>query len=110
MGDAERPGKKQTLAIEEIQTTRASRRTAMGFIGAAVGAVALAPLASAAAQEAEPLCSDSDPYDPGGYGRHCGSSGCSDSDPRDPGGRGVHCGRRCSDSDPYDPAGSGRHC
>lgn len=58
-------------------------------------------------------CSDSDPHDPGGNGRHCRPqvSGCSDSDPRDPGGNGRHCGRRsCSDADPYDPAGGGRHC
>ncbi len=106
---------KKTLKMDEILTERVvGRRTAVGFIGAlgaAMGtAVGVVSSAEAQGSGAQPACSDSDPYDPAGYGRHCGG-GCSDSDPYDPAGGGRHCGRRyCSDSDPYDPAGAGRHC
>jgi hypothetical protein len=107
---------KKTLSMDEITTERAmGRRASIGLLGAGVaGAAALAVGMTnvASAQEAQPMCSDSDPYDPGGYGRHCGGGcypcrGVSDSDPRDPGGCGC---RSCSDSDPYDPGGAGRHC
>jgi hypothetical protein len=105
---------KKTLTMDEILTERTlGRRAAVGMIGAVGATIAtVGVVGSAAAQDdgAQPACSDSDPYDPAGYGRHCGG-GCSDSDPYDPGGGGRHCGRRsCSDSDPYDPAGAGRHC
>jgi hypothetical protein len=103
----------KSLDAEEIVTERASRRDAMRMIGAAGAAVATAIALPASAQDdgAVALCSDSDPYDPAGYGRRCG--GCSDSDPYDPVGGGRSCGgsyARCSDSDPYDPGGYGRHC
>ena len=83
---------KKTLEIDDITTTRSGRRAAMQTIAAAGAVLATgAVAATASAQEgAQPACSDSDPYDPGGYGRHCASG--------------------CSDSDPYDPAGHGRHC
>ncbi len=107
----------RSLDSEDIKTERTGRRGAMQLIGAAAGAVTALGLASTAVAQddgAVPLCSDSDPYDPGGYGRHCGGggSGCSDSDPYDPGGGGRSCGGRpsCSDSDPYDPGGQGRRC
>ncbi len=106
---------KKTLSMEEIVTHRAvSRRGTMGLLGAGMVAVAAVGITgTVAGQEgAQTECSDSDPYDPGGYGRHCGGGcypcrGVSDSDPRDPGGCGC---RSCSDSDPYDPGGMGRHC
>jgi len=92
---------KKTLSMDEIVTDRAmGRRATMGLIGAGVAGAAVAAVgfsSSASAQEgAQPQCSDSDPYDPGGYGRHCGGGcypcrGVSDSDPRDPGGAGRHC-------------------
>jgi hypothetical protein len=123
---------KKTLAMDDIVTDRkVSRRSTLAMIGVSVvGAVAVA---AAIPETAEAQCSDSDPYDPGGRGRHCGRSGCSDSDPSDPGGNGRRCGgrpgcsgisdsdpsdpagcgrgrRSCSDRDPYDPGGAGRHC
>ena len=107
---------KKTLSMDQIVTEQiVGRRAAVGVIGASVAGAALLAVgtpARATAQEAVPACSDSDPYDPGGYGRHCGGGcypcrGVSDSDPRDPGGCGC---RSCSDSDPYDPGGAGRHC
>ncbi len=107
---------KKTLTMEEMVTERRmSRRDTLSSVGLGVAGAALATVgfaSSGSAQEAVPQCSDSDPYDPGGRGRHCGGgySGCSDSDPYDPGGNGRHCGRTCSDSDPYDPGGHGRHC
>jgi hypothetical protein len=107
---------KKTLSMEDIVTeSRLGRRATIGSVGLGIAALASVGIASSAsAQEAEPLCSDSDPYDPGGRGRHCGSyGGCSDSDPYDPGGRGRHCGggySGCSDADPYDPGGGGRSC
>lgn len=93
---------KKTLNPEDIVTTRnVGRRSALRSIaGTVLGAAALVAGSTVAAQQAEPLCSDSDPNDPVGRGRHCtdpagrGTS-CSDSDPNDPGGN----GRRCSDSD-----------
>ncbi len=104
---------KKTLSTDEIVTERTmGRRATVGLIGGAA-LVAVGARSNASAQEgAQPACSDSDPYDPGGYGRHCGGGcypcrGVSDSDPRDPGGCGC---RSCSDSDPYDPGGAGRHC
>lgn len=99
----------RSLRADEIDTERHGRRAALTLIGAA-GAVLVAAGTASAQDEPVPLCSDSDPYDPGGYGRHCG--GCSDSDPYDPYGAGRHCGApsRCSDYDPYDPGGAGRHC
>jgi hypothetical protein len=105
---------KKTLTMDEILTERTlGRRAAVGMIGAVgatIATVGVVGTAQAQGDGAQPACSDSDPYDPAGYGRHCGG-GCSDSDPYDPGGGGRHCGRRsCSDSDPYDPAGAGRHC
>ena len=103
---------KKTLSMDEILTERTvGRRAAVGMIGAvgaAIATVGAVGSAQAQGEGAQPQCSDSDPYDPAGYGRHCG--GCSDSDPYDPAGAGRHCGRSCSDSDPYDPAGAGRHC
>ncbi len=105
---------KKSLSMDEIVTERVmGRRATMGLIGAGAAMVAASVASTASAQEgASPQCSDSDPYDPGGYGRHCGGGcypcrGVSDSDPRDPGGCGC---RSCSDSDPYDPGGAGRHC
>lgn len=100
---------KKTLDMNEIVTERKlGRRSTMGLIGAgAVGAAVAAVGMAATPSTAEAQCSDSDPYDPGGRGRHCGCRGISDSDPYDPAG----CGRRsCSDSDPHDPGGAGRHC
>ena len=85
---------KKTLTMEDMVTERRmSRRDTLSSVGLGVAGAALATVGFAStgsAQEASPLCSDSDPYDPGGNGRHCG--------------------RSCSDSDPYDPAGGGRHC
>ena len=108
---------KKTLSMDEIVTERTmGRRATVGLIGAGVAGAAFvaagAPSGASAQEGAQPACSDSDPYDPGGYGRHCGGGcypcrGVSDSDPRDPGGCGC---RSCSDSDPYDPGGAGRHC
>jgi hypothetical protein len=108
---------KKTLSMDEIVTDRTmGRRATMGLIGAGVAGAAVAAVgmasAASAQESAQPQCSDSDPYDPGGYGRHCGGGcypcrGVSDSDPRDPGGCGC---RSCSDSDPSDPGGAGRHC
>lgn len=102
--------KKKTLGSEDIVTERTlGRRSTMGMIGAGVLGAAVAAVGVAATPgTAEAKCSDSDPYDPAGAGRHCGGCrGISDSDPYDPAG----CGRRsCSDSDPYDPGGQGRHC
>ena len=117
--------KKKSLSDSDFVTERPmGRRSSMAMLGGAVlGAAGLAATGRASAQEAEPLCTDSDPYDPAGRGRGRGISdsdpsdpagcgrrtGISDSDPSDPAGRGR--GRRsCSDSDPYDPAGRGRHC
>ena len=99
---------KKTLSMEEIVTDRKmGRRSTIGMIGAGAAFAAVATVGAATPSTAEAQCSDSDPYDPAGRGRHCGCRGISDSDPYDPAG----CGRRsCSDSDPYDPAGAGRHC
>ena len=71
---------KKTLSMDEIVTDRTmGRRATMGLIGAGVAGAAVAAVgmaSTASAQEgAQPQCSDSDPYDPGGYGRHCGG-GC----------------------------------
>ena len=100
---------KKTLLMEEILTERKlGRRSTMGVIGAGATLAAVAAAGVIATPStAEAQCSDSDPYDPGGRGRHCGCRGISDSDPYDPAG----CGRRsCSDRDPSDPGGAGRHC
>ncbi len=100
---------KKTLTMEEMVTERRmSRRDTLSSVGLGVAGAALATVGLASTASAQ--CSDSDPYDPGGHGRHCGYSGCSDSDPYDPGGNGRHCSSSCSDSDPYDPGGHGRHC
>jgi hypothetical protein len=75
---------KRTLDPEQITTARpVSRRSAMRAV--AVAAIGMTLSAC--------HCSDSDPTDGWGHGRHCGggTSGCSDSDPRDPGGNGTHC-------------------
>src|SRR5262245_23579208 len=59
-----------TLDETEITTARTSRRNAMTLIGGAtLGAAVVTIAGTARAQEAVPLCSDSDPYDPAGYGR-----------------------------------------
>jgi hypothetical protein len=100
---------KKTLEMSEIVTERKlGRRSTMGLIGTGAALAAVAAVGVAATPStAEAQCSDSDPYDPAGRGRHCGCRGISDSDPYDPAG----CGRRsCSDSDPHDPGGAGRHC
>jgi hypothetical protein len=99
---------KKTLEMSEIVTDRKlGRRSTMGVIGAGTAFAAVVAVGATTPSAAEAQCSDSDPYDPAGRGRHCGCRGISDSDPYDPAG----CGRRsCSDSDPYDPAGGGRHC
>ena len=116
------------------EVRRVSRRSFLGKVlgGAAIGAVVLV----GGATEAEAQCSDSDPYDPGGSGRHCGrrrtgitdrdpgdpvgngrggrrrryGSGITDSDPYDRAGNGRGGRRSCSDSDPNDPGGRGRRC
>ena len=89
---------KKTLTMDEILTERTlGRRAAVGMIGAVGATIAtVGVVGTAAAQDdgAQPACSDSDPYDPGGQGRRCGGwapPSCSDSDPDDPGGRGRHC-------------------
>jgi hypothetical protein len=94
-------GEKKTLKLEDIETTRTGRRSALRSIaGSVLGAAALVAGGTvarrASAEEPDALCSDSDPNDPVGRGRHCS----------DPGGRGTHC----SDSDPNDPVGNGRRC
>jgi hypothetical protein len=98
----------KTLSMDEIVTApKVSRRGTMRAIGACVTLGAAAIVlggGSAAAQQAEPLCTDRDPSDPPNRAR---CRGVTDGDPSDPGG----CGRRsCSDSDPSDPAGGGCHC
>lgn len=94
------------------EVRRVSRRSFLGKVigGAAIGAVAIV----GGATEAQAQCSDSDPYDPGGRGRHCGRrrTGITDRDPSDPVGRGRGRRRRyrsgITDRDPYDPVGNGR--
>jgi hypothetical protein len=102
----------RTVHLADITTERPGRRAAMRLVGAMGLSFVSASAALVRAQgEATPLCSDNDPTDPAGAGRHC--PGCSDSDAHDPAGLGRFCGRgiyRCSDSDPTDPAGEGHHC
>jgi hypothetical protein len=100
---------KKKLSDDDVVIERTiGRRSSLARLGAAlIGGAALA--AGAAPEHAEAQCTDSDPYDRAGRGRHCGT-GCTDSDPRDRAGQGRHCARSCSDSDPGDPVGRGRHC
>jgi hypothetical protein len=97
--------------------------TRRSFVGRVTGGVMLSGssmilLASDAGAFQTTGCSDSDPTDPGGNGRHCTPagplSGCSDQDPGDPSGRGRHCtgqtGNPCTDRDPTDSTGRGRNC
>lgn len=102
---------RKTLDSSEIVTHRGTRRAALHASLAVGGALTLVGTLPAYAEAQRGHCSDSDPYDPAGHGRHCGSPTCSDSDPYDPAGHGRHCAHpACSDHDPYDPAGHGRHC
>lgn len=112
----EDPSKKpETLEADDIQTTHTTRRGALTTIAAASTALLTIGASPALAQRGR--CTDADPYDRAGHGRHCAPPpppppSCSDSDPYDPAGRGRHCGTvvSCSDHDPYDPVGRGRHC
>jgi hypothetical protein len=75
---------KKTLGPEEITTgAPVSRRSALRAVAAAAIGIATTACHHTG-------CTDSDPFDGVGSGRHC-TSGCSDSDPRDPGGNGTHC-------------------
>jgi hypothetical protein len=80
---------KKSLSNEQIATAPVTRRSAIGMLSAAVIGLSL----EACHRGVRGGCSDSDPYDPGGGGRHCGGGyrTCSDRDPYDPGGRGRHC-------------------
>ena len=64
---------KKTLTTGEISSQRVfGRRDAVGLIGAVGATIATVGVGSSAqAQGAQPACSDSDPYDPAGHGRHC---------------------------------------
>ena len=80
-----------TLADHEIEKTTVGRRSALVGIGA--WSAALATVGVAMHAEAQPgACTDHDPYDRPGHGRHCAPVSCSDSDPYDPAGHGRHCG------------------
>jgi hypothetical protein len=78
----------KSLTDDEIASARMTRRSAFRVLGAAAVGATFA----------------------GCY--HGVPRGCSDADPQDPRGAGRHCGvyQACSDRDPYDAVGHGRHC
>lgn len=105
---------KKSLGAEEIISERKIGRRSMAMLGgAAAGAVAALGIVTTTAccmggtggTPAVSGCSDTDPSDPGGNGRHCGAGAVA---PMPPPSTGVASG--CSDTDPTDPAGNGSHC
>ena len=97
----------RALGADEIETRRATRRTALAAVGGALGAITLGVTARAEARGPASKATDSDPTDGEGHGR----TGVTDRDAgegSDGAGRGVCPSRGWSDSDPSDRRGQGR--